>query len=78
MSVTALQQFLRRVGGRQKLVCFARQWRFFLLICLGLYALTLLLSRVFGLIPAWFTPVTLAIPIALALLLAWICYPASA
>src|SRR5215469_2012440 len=74
MSVTALQQFLRRVAWRQRVVCFARRWRFFLVACLGLYALALVLSRVFGLIPAWFTPVTLAVPAALASLLAWIFY----
>ena len=74
MSVTALQQFLRRVAWRQRIVCFARQGRFFLLICFGLYGLALVLSRVFGLIPAWFTPVTLAVPAGLALVLAWIFY----
>lgn len=74
MSVTALQQFLRRVAWRQRVVCFARRWRFFLLICFGLYALALVLSRVFGLIPALFTPVTLAVPVGLASVLAWIFY----
>ena len=74
MSVTALQQFLRRVARRQRVVCFVRQARFFLLICFGVYALALVLSRVFGLLPAWFTPVTLAAPLGLALVLAWIFY----
>lgn len=74
MSVPALQQFLGCVAWRQKLVCFGRQWRFFLLITFGLYALALLLSRVLGLIPAWFTPLSLAIPPAVALALAWVSY----
>src|SRR3954462_1814790 len=74
MSVPVLQQFLWRVGRRQKVVCFARQWRCFLLIGVGLYALLLLLSRLFGLLPAWFTPMTLAIVPAAALVLAWLSY----
>jgi hypothetical protein len=74
MSVTTLQQFLGRIAQRQRLVCLARQWRFWLVVALGIYALGLVLSRVLGLLPAWFTPVTLAIPPAAALFVAWIFY----
>jgi hypothetical protein len=74
MSVTALQQFLRRVAWRQNVVSFARRGRLFLLIAIGLYALALLLSRLLGVIPPWFAPWTLAVPPALALLLAWVSY----
>ncbi|HLX70721.1 MAG TPA: hypothetical protein VKV04_13925 [Verrucomicrobiae bacterium] len=74
MSVTALQQFLRRVAWRQNVVSFARQGRLFLVVAIGLYALALLLSRLLGLIPAWFTPWTLALPPAVALLFAWVFY----
>ena len=74
MSPSGVQHFLRRVSRRQKIVSFARQWRFFLLILLGFYTSALLASRLFGLIPAWFTPVTLAVFLAGALVLAWIFY----
>jgi hypothetical protein len=74
MSVTSLHQFLRRVAWRQNVVSFARQGRLFLLIAIGLYALALLLSRVLGVIPPWFAPWTLALPPAVALLLAWVFY----
>src|SRR5579871_1169564 len=74
MSVTALQQFLRRVAWRQNVVSFARRGRLFLLIAIGLYALALVLSRLLGLIPSWFAPWTLAVPVALALLLALVFY----
>src|SRR5579862_4282953 len=74
MSVTALQQFLRRVAWRQNVVSFARRGRLFLLIAIGLYALALLASRLLGLIPPWFAPWTLALPPAVALLFAWMFY----
>jgi tetratricopeptide (TPR) repeat protein len=74
MSASTVQQFLRRVARRHEVISLARQWRFFLLIGIGVYALALLLSRLFGFIPAWFTPITLAILPAATLILAWISY----
>src|SRR5882724_6094185 len=74
MNASLVQQFFRRVGRRQELLCLVRQWRLFLFIGIGVFTLALVLSRVFGLIPAWFTPVTLAILPAAALLLAWFSY----
>src|ERR1035438_8820828 len=74
MSASVVQQFLRRVSRRQKIVSLAREWRLFLLIALSFYASALLASRLFGLLPAWFTPVTLAVFPASALALAWIFY----
>jgi hypothetical protein len=41
---------------------------------MGVYAAALLASRLFGLFPAWFTPVTLAAFLAGALALGWIFY----
>ena len=52
----------------------ARQWRFVLLIAAGIYAAALLASRLLGLLPAWFTPVTLAVIPLGALAIAWISY----
>jgi hypothetical protein len=74
MSPSIVQQFLRRVSRRQKIVLLVRRWRFFLLIAVSLYASALLVSRLFGLLPGWFTPVTLAVFPAGALVLAWISY----
>jgi DNA-binding transcriptional regulator YiaG len=72
MSPSVVQQFLRRVSRRQMIVSLARQWRLFLLITLGFYAVALVASRLLGLLPSWFTPVTLAVFPAGALVLAWI------
>ena len=72
MSMSLVQQFLRRVGWRHEVLCLVRRWRLFLLIGIGVYALALLISRVFGVIPGLFTPITLAILPAATLLLAWI------
>ena len=74
MSSSVVQQFLRQVSRRQMIVSLARQWRLFLLIALGFYALALLASRLCGLLPGWFTPATLAVFPAGALVLAWIFY----
>ncbi len=74
MSVPTLQQFLGRVESRQRLVSFARRWRFFLIITLGLYGLTLLVSRIFGVLSGWFTPWTLVVPPVAAVILAGIFY----
>ena len=41
---------------------------------MGFYAASLLASRLFGLLPAWFTPITLAVFPACALVLAWVFY----
>jgi hypothetical protein len=74
MSPSVVQQFLRRVSRRQMIVSLARQWRLFLLIALGFYASALLASRLLGLRSDWFTPGTLAVFPAGALVLAWIFY----
>ena len=74
MSMSLVQQFLRRVGWRHEVLCLVRRWRLFILIGIGIYALALLLSRVFGLFSGIFTPITLAILPAATLLLAWISY----
>jgi hypothetical protein len=74
MSSFVVQHFLRRVSRRQQIVSFARRWRSVLLVAVGIYAAALLTSRLFGLLPAWFTPVTLVILPVGALVLAWIFY----
>ena len=74
MSVSLVQQFLRRVGRRHEVLCLVRRWRLFLLIGIGVYAFALVLSRIFGLLPVAFTPLSLAILPAATLLLAWISY----
>jgi hypothetical protein len=71
MNPSGVQQFLRRVSRRQKLAAFAREGRVFLLTVTGLFALALLVSRLLGLFPGWVTPVTLAVLLAAALVLAW-------
>jgi tetratricopeptide (TPR) repeat protein len=70
MSPSGAQQLLRRVSRRQAIVQLARRGRLFLLIAIALYALALLLSRLFAVIPPWFTPVTLTIVSAVSLILA--------
>ena len=52
------------------MVFLARRWRLFLLIAISLYALALLLSRLFGLLPASFTPMSLVLLPTAALVLA--------
>src|SRR4051812_20434474 len=74
MSISLVQQFLRRVGWRHEVLCLVRRWRLFLLIGIGVYAVALLLSRLFGFLPVAFTPITLALLPAATLLLAWISY----
>ena len=75
MSSIVVQHFLRRVSRRQQVVSLARQWRLFFRLAMGFYASALLVSRLFGLLPAWFTPVTLVVLPVGALVLAWIFYP---
>ena len=72
MTESIVQQFLRRVAGRQRVVFLSRRLRVFVLIAIGAYAFALLLSRLLGVIPAWFSPLTLAVVPAGALLAAWI------
>jgi hypothetical protein len=74
MSPSIVQQFLRRVSRRQKIVLLVRRWRLFLLIAVSLYASALLASRLFGLLPGCFTLLTLVIFLAGPLFLAWISY----
>jgi hypothetical protein len=69
-----VQHFLRQVSRRQKFVSLARRCRFVLLVATGFYATALLASRLFGLLPEFFTLVTLAILPAGALVVAWIHY----
>jgi hypothetical protein len=72
MNATGVQQFLQRVGQRQSAVTLARQGRRFLLLALGVYAVALLVSRFFGVITNWFTPLSLAVFAAAAFVLAGI------
>ena len=74
MNVTGVQQFLQQVSRRQQKVSLARQGRMFLFAAVGIYALALLISRFCGIFSNWFTPLTLAIFSAAALVLAWIFY----
>src|SRR5262245_30490887 len=74
MNPSIVQQFLWRVRQRQRIVALAGQARLFLLIALGTFAGALLCSRFFGLLPGWFTPVTLAAFLAAALVLACVFY----
>src|SRR5262245_39615293 len=75
MNPSVVQQFLGRVKRRQRIAAFARQARLFLLIASGIFAGALLCSRFLGLLPGWFTPVTLAAFLAVALVMAYIFYP---
>ncbi|HEX9047802.1 MAG TPA: hypothetical protein VF988_12315 [Verrucomicrobiae bacterium] len=72
MNQPGVQNFLRRVGQRKRVVNFARQGRAFVLIALGVYLLALLLSRLLGVLPGWFSPVSLAAWLAGVLLAALI------
>lgn len=74
MNQSVVQQFLWRVSRRQKMVSLARQGRLFLLMVIGFFALALLVSRLFGVLPGWFSPVTLAALAAGALVAALIFY----
>ena len=74
MSPSFVQQFLRQVSRRQKMISFARQWRFVFLISIAVYGLGLLVSRLFGLLPGWFSPLTLAGFAACTFIPAWILY----
>lgn len=70
MNPTKTCALVRAVRNRQWLIVVARQFQFFSLVLAALYALLLLLSRVLGLIPNWFIPLTLFAVPAGALLLA--------
>lgn len=70
MNPSAVQLFLGRVGRRQRLVSLARLGRSYLLIALGGCAVIVLVSRLLGLFPVWFAPLTLAVFPAAALILA--------
>lgn len=74
MNASVVRQFLWRVNRRQRIAAFARQERLFLLIAMGAFALALLISRFFGFLPGWFTPVSLAAVLAGASVLAWVFY----
>jgi hypothetical protein len=74
MNPSVVQHFLRRVSRRQNVVSFGRQWRFVLLVALGIYSLALLVSRLFGLLPGWFTPTTSMVFLVSTLILGWIFY----
>jgi hypothetical protein len=77
MSASVVQQFLRRVSRRQEIISFVRQWKVIFLISVAVYGLALLASRLFALLPGWFTLLTLALFAACTLLPAWIFYPRS-
>jgi hypothetical protein len=74
MNSAFVQHFLRRVCRRQRIVSLARQGRLFLMVALGGYACALLTSRLFGLFPGWFTPLSLVVFSAGALVLAGVFY----
>lgn len=74
MSPSIVQQFLRQVSRRQKIISLARQWRLVFLFSMALYAGALALSRFFGLLPNWFSPLTLGVVAAGTLIPAWIFY----
>lgn len=72
MNPSAVQTFLWRVNRRQRIASLARAWRFFLLIGIALLASALLVSRLFGILSGWFTPVTVAAFVAGTFVLAGI------
>src|SRR5689334_20523642 len=74
MSRSVTQQFLGRVRQRQKIVALARQARLYLLIAMGIFGCALLCSRIFGLVPGWFTPFSLVAFLAAAPVMAYIFY----
>jgi hypothetical protein len=74
MNPMVAQQFLGQVVRRQRVVAIARKWRFILVIALVGYTLALLVSRLLGLIPSWFTLATLAAFPVVTLVLAWTFY----
>lgn len=74
MKPSGVQLFIRQVCRRQMIVSLARQWRLFLWVALGVYAVALLAARLGGVFPGWFTLATLAVFLALASVLAWVSY----
>lgn len=71
MKQSVTEQFLRRIAWRQNVVCLAQRWTLFLWAVLGAYALGLLLSRLIGVIPNWFTQITFSlVPVVAAILAA--------
>jgi tetratricopeptide (TPR) repeat protein len=72
MNPSIVQQFLRRVDRRNGVVTFARRWRTILLVTLGIYALALLISRLLGVLPGWFSPLSLVVTLVGAAALAWV------
>lgn len=65
---------LRRVLRRLHLMAYAKGWYFSMLVLGGLYAIVLLVSRLTGLIPDIFVPMTLLVIPAAALLVAFVFY----
>ena len=64
------QRLLRKVRRRQELGFSVRRFRLFLLALAGLYGALLLTSRLLGLIPDWFAPLTIVTLAAAAMALA--------
>lgn len=72
MNAPVLNQFLRQIGRRIRVVNFARRARGILTITFGIFALALLVSRFNGVLTAWFSPVSLVVFLLVGFLLAWI------
>jgi hypothetical protein len=70
-----MKQLLMRVAQRQRLILLGSRFHLFLLAGAGVYLLLVLVSRLLGVVPPWFTPLTLVIVPALALLLALVFLP---
>ena len=54
------QRLMRQTSARQFVAALGGRFHVALLVCSALYLAALLVSRLLGLIPDWFTPVTLA------------------
>lgn len=70
-----MKQLLKQVAQRQRLSLLGSRFHRFLLWSAAAYLLVLLISRLLGVIPAWFTPVTQVIVPGVALLLALVFAP---
>ncbi len=75
MDPSGIQRFLLRVGRRQEIVSLVRRYRLLLVWAIALYAAALLASRFLAILPPWFTPLTLVVPPAAALLIALVLHP---
>ena len=70
MQLNVTKSLLNRVGRRQGLARLGGRAHLALLILAGMYVILLLVSRLLGLFPDWFGPLSILVPPAAALLLA--------